>query len=237
MTSTATSPANDELAGSTIHFDLYREVHKGLRRALFELTTEVGAADLASVSGRCATVERMGAVVALLHAHHGHEDRFIQPLIVAHDAVLAALIDDGHADADADLVSIEQQVVALAAADGDEAVVLGLDLYRFLALFTARYLAHMAFEEGGVMAMLRQAMSVDELVEVEMALRGSVPPPLMCEFIAVMVPAMNPAERADMLGGMHAGAPPEIFEVFRSATEAALSPEDYSDLAGRIGIG
>ncbi len=46
----------------------------------------------------------------------------------------------------------------------------------------------------------------------------------MCVFIRYMVPAMNPAERLDMLGGMHAGAPPEIFEMFRAAAEAASRP-------------
>jgi hypothetical protein len=56
----------------------------------------------------------------------------------------------------------------------------------------------------------------------------------MCRFIAAIMPALDPDERATILGGMHAGAPPEIFELFRAATEAALRPAEYEALAGRF---
>jgi hypothetical protein len=51
-----------------------------------------------------------------------------------------------------------------------------------------------------------------------------------------MLPAMNPAERAAMLGGMKAGAPPEIFEMFWSAATDCLGEADLSDVASRIGV-
>jgi hypothetical protein len=74
----------------------------------------------------------------------------------------------------------------------------------------------MALEEGELMASLRDTMPVRELFDVDMRLRGAVAPDLMCRFITVMVPAMNPDERFSMLAGMQGGAPAEIFERSRS---------------------
>ena len=50
-----------------------------------------------------------------------------------------------------------------------------------------------------------------------------MPPPDMCVLIRYTVPAMDFAERLDML----AGAPAEIFEQFRATTHAALPPQEY----------
>lgn len=233
---TTTAPVPQELLDSPIPFDLYREVHKGLRLALFDLTVAVGATDCATLDGRGDVVARTERVVALLHTHHGHEDAFIQELIQEHAPLLAEIVESGHEETEHDLVELDDRLARLAAATGGEAVAAGLDLYRFLALFTARYLAHMALEEGAVMQVLRDSMTVGQLFEVEMRLRGSVAPPLMVEFMAVMLPAMNPAERTAMLGGMHAGAPAEVFGLFRAAAEAALSPDDFAVVAARIGL-
>ncbi len=220
----------------SLPFDLYREVHKGLRRALFDLTVHIGAADCADAVQRRTVAERTRALVANLHHHHRHEDLFIQPVLVAADPTLAAIVDAGHVETEDGITAIELQVERLERSSGGDAVTIGLDLYRRLALFTAEYLAHMDLEEGRVMEALREAVSDDDLIALEMELRGSVPPPTMCDFITMMIPAMNPDERVAMLGGMHLGAPAEIFELFRAAAQAALRAEDYQTLAARIGI-
>src|SRR5579884_2249301 len=119
---------------------------------------------------------------------------------------------------------------------GPEATMAGLELYGFLSLFVGRYLAHMGLEEGAVMAALRETTSVEDLLGVQAAVRSSVPPSTMCRFIEVLMPALNPEERTEVLGGMYAGAPPEIFELFRATTEAALEPAEYEALAHRIGL-
>ncbi|MGK2928978.1 MAG: hemerythrin domain-containing protein [Acidimicrobiales bacterium] len=235
---TITAPTATEAAHTPfpIPFDLYREVHKGLRLALFDLTTRLGAADFEAADERSAAVAHVHRVIALLHHHHGHEDLFFQPILEEHDPALAAIVAEGHDETDEDIARIEEESDRLAVLTGGHAVAVGLDLYRRLALFTAGYLTHMALEEGGVMTVLRAVMSDDDLLALEMELRGSVVPPVMCEFIDVMVPGMNRAERAAMLGGMRAGAPAEIFELFRARAEAALDADSYRVLAADIGI-
>jgi hypothetical protein len=236
MSTTIETNVVDAFGASPLPYDFFREVHKGLRSALYGLTVTVGSADYRCDAARDEVIARVHDTVALLHAHHGHEDAFIKPLLEHHTPVLARIVDAGHQETECDLIEIELLTDRLVGVTGGEAVVAGLALYHYLALFTARYVAHMALEEGEVMATLRDAMAVSELFGVDMALRSAVAPEKMCAFIAVMVPAMNIEERTSMLGGMQAGAPPEIFEVFRSAAEAALGADDYGDVAARLGL-
>ncbi len=230
---TGQDPVN---AVSPIPLCLYRDVHKGLRFALFGLVTAVGSADCADAQARDAVVDRVHALIGLLTEHHEHEETFLQPVIRATAPTIASELEDGHTELEHDLVEIELRTDRLAMSTGTEAVLAGLELYEFLSLFVGRYLAHMGLEEGAVMGALRETTSSEDLLGVQVALRSAAPPPTMCRFIDVIMPALNPEERSTMLGGMHAGAPPEIFELFRATTEAALQPAEYDTLAARIGL-
>jgi hypothetical protein len=224
------------IEAAPLPYDFFREVHKGIRLALFHLTTDLGSIDGTDADQRAWAAQRVGEIVELLQAHHHHEDEYIRPLLQAHDRPLSDLVDAGHHVVDGDLGEITRLAAELAAASGDAAVAAVFTLYRFVAGFTSRYLSHMELEEGDVMTALRAALPVAELFEVDMDLRASVPPPSMCRFIAVMVPAMNPDERTSMLAGMRAGAPSEIFEVFRAAAEASLDAADYQVVSERLGL-
>jgi hypothetical protein len=237
MTVTIDRTILEAIEAAPVPYDLYREVHKGLRHGLFDVVVAVGATDCAAAPGRVEVADRVRGLLVLLHAHHGHEDAFVKPYVATFDPRLSAIIDAGHEETEADMIEIELLVDKLAGADGGDAVAAGLDLYRYLALFTSRYLAHMALEEGAVMSTLRGSMSVAELFTLDMELRAAVDPDKMCRFIAVMAPAMNPDERTAMLGGMQAGAPAELFERFRAAAQAALAPADYAVVAARLGLG
>lgn len=234
MTSAIETNLFESVERSGLPYDFYREVHKGLRRALFTLTAELGASDYELPEARAHAVLRVSETVALLHGHHHHEDEFFAPLLAQHNPRLAAIVDAGHAESEAQLAEIDRLTQELAAASGPDAVRAGLDLYRFVALFIAQYLAHMALEEGEVMTSLRNSMDVVELFDVDMRLRGSIPPDAMCRFIAVMVPAMNSDERLAMLRGMHAGAPAEIFDRFLAVALGALDADAAAALERRL---
>ena len=92
-----------------------------------------------------------------------------------------------------------------------------------LADLAACCLSHLAFDERCVMPALNAALRDRDLETVTIQIRSSVPPADMSVLIRYTVPAMEFAERLDML----AGAPAEIFEQFRATTHAALPPQGY----------
>lgn len=217
-------------------WDLYREIHKGLRYALFGVTAQAGRTDAGDDAGVAALVEEWGTVRFLLDGHHAHEDTYVDALVQAHAADLSDELEAGHRTSDEAIAALTAAAGALAVAPAADRWPLIRAFYLDLADFTALYLTHLRFEEDRVMPALNAGMSDDELAEVTGIIRGSVPPPDMCVFIRSMVPAMDLSERVDMLGGMHQGAPPEIFELFRAAAEGCLSEADYRAVADAAGF-
>lgn len=212
--------------------DLYREVHKGLRRSLFAVTEAAGALGESDAPSMAEFVDRFGELDMMLTTHHGHEDSGeLVRLIGVHCAPVVGKIEEAHEQLTEAFAALRESVVRVAAGSGDVDA-----LYDGLVRFTTDYLTHMAVEEHQVMPALQQHASADELMSITMAIRTSVPPPDMVVFLKYMLPAMNPAERAAMLGGMKAGAPPEIFEMFWSAATDCLGEADLSDVASRIGV-
>lgn len=220
-------PAN---TAATAPVDLYREIHKALRRAIFELVGRAGSLDPTDTT----EVESFRALFSdmdmMLDTHHRHEDSAdLGELIAQHGAGVASIVSAGHDRAEQQWDVLRSAVAALGdAASAD-------DLYDRLVVFTADYLDHMQVEEKEVMPRLQANATPEELGAVLMAIRTSVPPPDMCVFLRSMLPAMNPDERATTLGGMFAGAPPEVFEQFWNVAEETLSPSAVGTIADRIG--
>ena len=84
-------------------------------------------------------------------------------------------------------------------------------LYLELASFTSAYLEHQDLEERVVMPDLDTAIGVEAVAEIHVAIIASIPPEVMAQSLALMLPAMNIDDRTELLGGMQAGAPPEVF--------------------------
>jgi hypothetical protein len=217
-------------------WDLYREIHKAMRLALFGVTTMAGAADAADATSVQRVCDEWRDVRLVLIGHHHHEDAYCDPLITRHAPSLRDTLEAEHDVADASIDRIDALVHALPGIDAGGRVGALQGLHLELADFTAQYLQHLRFEEREVMPALNVAMNNADLAAVTDQIRLSVPPPEMCVFIRYMVPSMNFVERADMLGGMHAGAPPEIFELFRAAAEGCLPADEYRAVAMHCGF-
>lgn len=217
-------------------WDLYREIHKAMRLALFGVTTMAGATDAADEASVQRLCDEWHDVRLVLIGHHHHEDAYCDPLIARHAPALRESLEAEHDIADAAIDRIDAIVHGLAGLDSGDRVGALHGLHLELADFTSQYLQHLRFEEHEVMPALNVAMSNADLAAVTDQIRGSVPPPEMCVFMRYMVPAMTFAERADMLGGMHAGAPPEIFELFRAAAEGCLPAHEYRAVATHCGF-
>jgi hypothetical protein len=86
-----------------------------------------------------------------------------------------------------------------------------LALYRALSLFIAHNFEHIHVEETAHNAVLWARYTDAELMGINDALVASVPPEEMMFVVRWLVPFMNPAERAGMLGDMREKAPAPAF--------------------------
>jgi len=216
-------------------FDFYRQIHKGIRHALFHTTLRAGSLEVADTDAVDCFIETQRSLLWLLHVHHRHEDTFVQPLLDEHAAALALTIAAQHGDIEDDMTRLERRGERLATVARPRRAAAAHNLYLDLGRLTSSYLAHQLLEEAQVMPALRAALPIDDLVALDLAIRGTLPPDEMAAVMTHLLPAMDVEERIEMLGGM-AMAPPEIFALFTAAAQAALSVGEWAQLARRIGL-
>jgi hypothetical protein len=221
--------------GTTGGYDFYREIHKGIRYAMHHATIETGRLDVTNADNIESVLAGVTDLFDLLHLHHHHEDVFVQPLIEAHAPELAMLITAQHVDVDDGIAHLAQVGQHLASVAQPGRSTAAHSLYLDLTRLTSAYLAHQLVEETEVMPRLRAAVPTEELLRLDMELRASVPPPVMADVMAFMLPAMNVEERVDMLTGMSM-APPQVFAVLRRAAKNALPTADWTVVADRLGL-
>jgi Hemerythrin HHE cation binding domain len=225
-----------EQVAQTTSIDPYRDIHKGIRTVLFSVTTEAGRIDPADRQARGVFADYVYAAADMLEVHAAHEDRFVQPVLEEHAPALALEIAQAHA-------SIAARVTGLrAAAEGVVDVARGTQrsslhqLYLDFALFTSAYLEHQEMEERIVTPTLLAAIGNDELRRIDEALVASIPPDTLAAGLAVMLPAMNIDDRAEMLAGMKADAPPQVFAGVWVLARSVLDERDTQALADRLGL-
>ena len=219
-----------------VAFDLYKDVHKGIRSEMFSLIESAGNAD---PSDRCACVavsDHVRSVVAFLDMHAEHEDAAILPDLEAHLPAMAERIATDHAAFDRRTVALVDLAATAADAAGPEQRRLTHQLYLDLAAFASSYLAHQDFEERELMPALFEAVGFEAVLGIHQAIVGAIPPAEMVTSLAVMLPAMNLDDRAELLGGMRAGAPAEVFQGVWSLAGSVLAPADHAALATRLDL-
>lgn len=225
MTDTAVNPT------TVATLDLYREVHKGIRLALFDLCRAAGTLDPGDPASRAGVVVRFAEVERMLTLHHEHEDGEILGRFVATVAPqFLPEMEASHESIVATMAGMRRAVIAVGDGGGDAD-----QLYDHVAAFVADYLSHMAFEEHQVMPALAAASTFDELLAVQIGVRTAALPDEVVLFMRWMLPAANPDERVAMLGGLKANVPTGAFEVFWATATDVLSPSELANVARRIG--
>ncbi len=232
---TITEPNRTTTPLRPVVVDLYRDIHKGIRSDLFAVTERAGNLDPSDRAARADLAAHVSRVVPLLVTHAEHEDAHVQPALERHLPDLASQIDSDHHRIEARLGDLAAWAGETAATPGDarEAV---RRLYLELASFTSAYLVHQDLEERLVMPALEAAIGSDATLGIHQAIVGSIPPEELASSLAVMLPAMNIEDRAELLGGMQAGAPAEVFTGIWGLAQSVLEPRDVSSLATRLGV-
>jgi hypothetical protein len=217
-----------------VPFDALRNIHKGIRSELFAVVGTAGNVDPADAVGRAALSSHVNDVVDLLVDHAGHEDTHILPVLESHAPALHERMSTDHAHLEDRLARIAERTAAITDAAPSEQRARVHNLYLDIASFTGAYLAHEEFEERIIMPALIAAIGIEGAVSVHQAIVRSIPPPVMAKSLAVMLPAMNVDDRAELLGGLQHEAPPAVFHAVWALTQSVLTAADFRALASRL---
>ncbi len=109
-------------------------------------------------------------------------------------------------------------------------------LYRHLALFVGANLVHMSVEETVHNKLLCDSYSDAVLMDIHQRILASVGAEELALVLRWMVPAMNPTERAQMLGAMQQQMPPEAMRGVLDTVRPHLDDTAWGKLARALGL-
>lgn len=218
-------------AHTTPRFDMYAGIHKAMRALMADTLMAVGRMDPQDPQELAVVAERVLELLDFCASHLEHENTFVHTAIEARAPGASARIAHEHDDHAAHIFSLQQTVAALCAGESSGAPKLAQDLYLALTLFVAENFRHMHMEETAHNAVLWARYTDAELVDIHNALVASIPPAEMMFCLRWLVPAMNPAERAAMLGDMQAHAPAPAFAAALDVVQPHLTQAEWGKLA------
>jgi hypothetical protein len=189
--------------------DLFTNIHKAIRAGLFDLITTAGSTDWTDAAAVAAFDTDWRRLRALLAAHTEHEDRHILRILDGHDRGATDPAEAQHRRLDGWLRDLTDWIEAIVA---DPDPLRGLALYRELAMFCADYLTHIHEEETTIMSRVWELCTDEEIAATRAAFMAETTPDILDTSLRLMLPAIDPGARADLVAGLAATAPPPVLD-------------------------
>lgn len=212
---------------------LWRDVHKGIRFGLVTVIGVSGSTDPDDAEEREMLSEVVHELVDLLDSHAEVEDRITGPVIDESLPALGAEIHAAHAELAPRAAALRDAADRLVASDDHHAAMRTLHLD--LAAFAGAYFAHQDHEERVVLPALEDAIGLERVRALEADFVAAVAPDDRLLGLEFMVPAMNVAERAEVIGAIRANAPAAFVAEVQEIVSDVLEPEDLAALEARLG--
>ena len=216
--------------------DMYGGIHKALRAMMADTLLAVGRMDTEDALELAQVTERVLTLLASCASHLQHENEFLHAAIEARAPGASERIAHEHDEHQKHIASLADAVAVLRGCAPGHRAASAQDLYRALSLFIAENYQHMHVEETAHNAVLWARYTDAELLEIHERLVGSIPPVEMMAVARWMVPFMNPAERAGLLGGIRAKAPAPAFQAILDTVRPHLTQTEWAKLSRSLGL-
>jgi hypothetical protein len=215
-------------------FDIYVNIHKGLRAAMTDAMLAAGRLDAGDSCEITDTVVRIDALLDLCKLHLEKENTYVHPAMEARCPGSTRRIADEHVDHKLAFVRLRWRLDALTRAPAANRAAVAHDLYRELSLFVGENLVHMHEEETAHNAVLWDCYSDAELAALEDRIKADLTPAQMQQAMRWMLPAMTPAQRAGMFTHVRSAAPAPVFEGLLAAARALLDANGLRKLEAAL---
>lgn len=217
-------------------YDIYGNIHKGLRRAQCLLLARLGSNDFEDATTTDKLLGDLRRLLSMAAAHVRHEDTEIHTALQSR-GISTDGIDEQHDDHRAAFEALEARIAEVESAAAARRAEAGRALYLAFAAYIADDFAHMHEEETVTCPVLWQTFSDAELHAIEMRIVSALAPEENMAFTRMMLPAMNPEQRTMMVGGMLQGMPREVFAaVVEFAIRPSLSEAEFQALRSSLSL-
>jgi hypothetical protein len=219
---------------TTIRFDMYLAVHKGLRAFMAHVLTTVGRIDPNDAVEVADGIAQVRALLELCRGHLFAENQFLHAAMEARRRGSSCITANEHVQQEEILERIEARLLGIErSSDADREARL-LQVYRELALFVAENFQHMHVEEHENNETLWSLYTDDELHAIHQELLESIEPVKMTSYLRWIFPHVTHSERVAILTGMQRAMPEPVFQGLLSVIRPHLLDKDWRKLSGAL---
>jgi hypothetical protein len=212
-------------------FNIFNQVHKGLRAALYDTALQLQQADFTSASESESALEKVKEVVMLFDEHAHKEDTFVLPAILQYEPSVVDAFEQEHV---ADLAlarklseAVKQSDSLLKAGDREAA---GRKLNVIFVEFLAFNLKHMAKEEDIINNLLWRYYTDGEILQIQNRIVESTKPWHQDFFSKWMLRGINNAEAAAWFLAVQRTAPAIVYQTLFSKAKQEYSKKRFQQL-------
>ena len=212
-------------------FNIFNQIHKGLRAALYDTALQLQQADFTSASESESALEKVREVVMLFDEHAHKEDKFVLPAILQYEPSVVDSFEQEHV-ADHALASQLSDAVKhldslLKAADREAA---GRKLNVIFVEFVAFNLKHMAKEEDVINNILWRYYTDGEILQIQNRIVESTEPWHQDFFSKWMLRGLNNKEAAAWLMAVQRSAPAIVYQTLFNKARQEYPKKRFQNL-------
>lgn len=216
-------------------YNFYHAIHKALRLGHCRMLPALGSLDYRDRDRTDAVLADLRGLMAVGQGHLDGENREIHTALEQRAPGASSHAADGHDDHERSFAEIEELIVLIEQASLPERELLGRRLYKRYAAFVAHDLEHMDIEETELLTALHDAFTDEELKAMEGRIVAAIPQQKMTAVMMLMAPALNHAERVELIAKLQTAMPEPAFNgLLSAAIKPALEARDYSAVVGEL---
>jgi hypothetical protein len=216
-------------------YNIFNQVHKGLRTALYETAASLQQTDFLNRQDAAATFEKIEEVIELFH-HHAHtEDHIVLPTLLQYEPSVVLAFEDEHVKDHALAQRLKELMFVYNHSLEDETrIQTGMILNIAFVEMVVYNLQHMAREEDIVNRLLWRYYTDIELKQLTQKIVSQVSPIIMAKNTRWMMRALNNQELITWLREVRDHAPGFVFESLMTAAENELVSDRWIEVKGEV---
>jgi len=213
--------------------EVFINVHKGLRQALFGLGLKLGKTDWEDRTEVSQVETDFKKLLHFLREHASNEDNVNFPFLESRSPGAARNERDEHQRLEGVLNQLESDFKHLQET-GDNRLKNGYLFYRAYNRFLSTYLAHMDREEGFITEAIYELFTDEEIEKDFQKIIKRTSPADMGMMLGFMIPGMNPPERFKFLSKLRKTAPAEVFIKIKGLAQSGLPETGWKKLSEKL---
>lgn len=211
-------------------YNVFNNIHKGLRNMLFQAQVKIQQTDFAATEADAAVAD-LEYVLKCYDTHADHEDHFILDCIAEKETAITEELEKDHVIDHQLSNNLRSQIAAhKAATNADGKTVAGQEIFYALNEFIAFNLYHMNKEERVLLPLLWKHFTDMEILEMEHKIVASIPPPVLMAESRWMMRSINNGEISAWMGGIKMGAPEPVYNLFVQMAQEELPAARFAAL-------